>query len=97
MFHIFIYYYILSHSLEVDVFLTTRQTVSCLYYNTLHRLLLNLSQTSNSTPNSNGTCRAQTVCATGNDLPTTLTAPNAHNSTLDRILPAECTTVGGML
>mmetsp|Transcript_25049 Transcript_25049/g.53999 ORF Transcript_25049/g.53999 Transcript_25049/m.53999 type:complete len:103 (+) Transcript_25049:163-471(+) len=49
----------------------------------LSRFLLNLPQTSNSTPHSNSTGRAQTVCASSNDLPTTLAFPNSDNGPLD--------------
>lgn len=49
----------------------------------LCRLLLNLPQPTNGTPHSDGTGRAQTVCATGDDLPTTLAAPNSDDGPLD--------------
>ncbi len=63
----------------------------------LWSLILNLPQPSNSTPNSHGTCRTQTIRTTGNSLFTTLARPNSHNGTLDGVLAAEGTTVCGVL
>ena len=58
---------------------------------------MNLPQTSNIGPNSNSTGGTQTVSAPGNDLPTTLAAPDAHAGPLDGVLSAEGATVGGVL
>jgi hypothetical protein len=58
---------------------------------------LNLPQPCNSTPNSNSTCRTQTISTTGNNLFTTLARPDTNNGTLHGVLAAEGTTVCGVL
>ena len=54
---------------------------------------MNLPQPCNSTPNSNSTCRTQTISTTGNNLFTTLARPDTNNGTLHGVLAAEGTTV----
>ena len=63
----------------------------------LYRLCLDLPQTSNSTPNSNSTGRAQTVGTTSNNFPTTLAFPNPNHGTFSRVLATECTAIGWVL
>ena len=81
-------YYILLHFFSF--FITNRKE-------NLWSLSLNLPQPCNSTPNSNSTCRTQTISTTGNNLFTTLARPDTNNGTLHGVFSAEGTTVCGVL
>jgi len=63
----------------------------------LSTLALDLSQPSNSTPDSDGTGSAQTVSTSGNNLFTALATPDSSICSLHRVLSAKGATVSGML
>jgi hypothetical protein len=63
----------------------------------LHRLLLNLTQPSNCTPDSNSTGSTQTVSTSSNNLLTTFAIPDTDARSLHGIFPAECATVTAVL
>lgn len=63
----------------------------------LNILRLNLSQTSNSTPNSNSRSSAQTVSSSSNGLLARLAVPDSNTWSLDSILSAERAMVSRVL
>jgi len=60
-------------------------------------LLCDLSQTANGTANSDGGGCGEGVGSSSHDLSAGLAVPDPSTGALDRVLAAECTTVGGVL